>query len=407
MRIQLCPAWILLAGISLAWSADAAPQLATPDAEYADAIRRSGVEPVEFMLRALDDHDLLIFDDALHSAKEPFDFYQRLLRDARFQKRVKSVFVEVFSIAAQPAIDAYLESPTGDRMLLAKVFQDDFSGFGWRYETYLDLLAAVRDVNRGLPPDGRIRVIGVDQPIYWEAIHTRQDYDIFQESLIARDYFMYKTIQNRLDGFEKGAKAIFLTNTRHSYKQLRNREGGLFWNCATFFDQNFPGKACSIRIHNVSLDVLAAKEVTGSTSTEGMEKMEFRWVRVANGAWDRAFAQCGSKPVAVPLRDNAFGRTKYVGNLVLGARPDQTMFDAYDAVVFLAPLEQLRFSAGMDFFYTPAFKQELKRRITLLEGDHLPQFLRDDGAETLDAFIEQFTKYQPEQRNSLVESAGS
>jgi len=320
---------------------------------------------------------------------------------------VKSVFVEVFSIAAQPAIDAYLESPTGDRMLLAQVFQDDFSGYGWRFETYMDLLATAREINRGLPPEQRIRVIGVDQPIYWEAIHTRQDYDIFQESLAARDYFMYKTILNRMDGFEQGTKAIFLTNTRHSYKHLRNREGDLFWNCATFFDQQYPGKSCSIRIHNVSLDVTGVKEVTGSTSTQGLEKMEYRWVRVASGAWDRAYAQSGSRPIAVPLRDNVFGRTKYVGNLVLAARPDQTMYDVYDAVVFLAPLEQLRFAAAMDFFYTPDFKQELRRRVELLEGDHLAQLLKDENAETLDALIEQFTKYGPEQKNSLVESAGS
>ena len=38
-------------------------------------------------------------------------------------------------------------------------------------------------------------MIGVDQPIYWEGIHSKEQYNIFSESLMARDYFMFKVIQ--------------------------------------------------------------------------------------------------------------------------------------------------------------------------------------------------------------------
>ena len=375
------------------------------DDAHLNTLRQMGRDPVEFVVDALQRHDLIIFDDALHNAVEPFEFYQALLRDARINTQVRYVFLETLSIAAQPHLDAYLESPTADRTLLSKAFQDDYSGYGWRYETYLDLLSTVWKINRALPEGRRIRVVGVDQPIYWEALHTRRDYDTFQDSLVARDYFLYRTIVARLNGFRDGTKAFFLTNTRHAYMRLRSREGRLHWNAAAFFDQHEPGRALSVRIHNVTLYVEAPAPTGARISTQGMERYVYRWARMEEGAWDRAFARNGNRPVAIPLGDNPFGRATYVGNIMLDVRADQTMADAYDALVFLAPLEQLRVSAHMDFFYTPAFREELKRRIRLLEGDGLAALLSKEGVVTLDELVDTVTKYQPQGRNTLVDSA--
>jgi len=367
-------------------------------------LRRHGREPVAFVADALDRHDLVIFDDALHSAAEPWDYYEQLLRDPRVGGRVRLVFVEVLGITDQPQVDAYLDAPTPDRNLLAKAFQDDYSGFGWRYETCLQLLESVRQINRGRPAAERIRVIAVNPPIYWEALHTRRDYDLFQDSLVARDYFMYRLILARLNGFRDGTKAFFLTNTRHAYKGLRARDGTLHWNTAAFFDQHHPGKAYSVRIHNVTLHVEAAAELRGPRTAEGLERYEYRWVRMEGGAWDRAFASNGDRPIALPLPGTAFGRARYVGNSMHDARADQTMADAYDALVFLAPLERLHLSAKMDFFYTPAFRQELKRRLALLEGERLPLFLQEEKAASLDQWVERFTVYEARTRNSLVDT---
>lgn len=377
---------------------------AEPAGDHLRDLRRHGREPVAFVADALDRHDLVIFDDALHSAAEPWDYYEQLLRDPRVGSRVRLVFVEVLGTADQPQVDAYLDAPTPDRNLLARAFQDDYSGFGWRYETCLQLLEAVRQINRGRPAAERIRVIAVNPPIYWEALHTRRDYDLFQDSLVARDYFMYRAILAQLNGFKDGTKAFFLTNTRHAYKGLRARDGSLHWNTATFFDQHHPGKAYSVRVHNVTLHVEAVARVQGPRTAEGLERLEHRWVRMEGGAWDRAFAANGDRPVALPLAGTAFGRARYVGNTMHDARADQTMADAYDALVFLAPLERLHFSAKMDFFYTPAFKQELKRRLALLEGEHLPVFLEEEKAASLDEWVERFAVYEPRTRNSLMDT---
>jgi hypothetical protein len=48
---------------------------------YLKVLHDHGQEPVRFVLEKLARHDLLIFDDAVHSAVEPFDCYQQLIHD--------------------------------------------------------------------------------------------------------------------------------------------------------------------------------------------------------------------------------------------------------------------------------------------------------------------------------------
>ena len=49
----------------------------------------------------------------------------------------------------------------------------------------------------------------------------------------------------------------------------------------------------------------------------------------------------------------------YTGNDELDALPNQTMYDAFDAVIFLAPIEKQRQSAAAISIYTPEFLREL------------------------------------------------
>lgn len=58
-----------------------------------------------------------------------------------------------------------------------------------------------------------VRSVGVDQPTWRDAIRTRADYELFQDSLAGRDFFLYATIRSRLDGLRKKEEAFSLTNT--------------------------------------------------------------------------------------------------------------------------------------------------------------------------------------------------
>src|SRR5262249_30187332 len=159
--------------------------------------------------------------------------------------------------------------------------------------------------------------------------------------------------------------------TRHAYKGIKRKGGQYFWNTGTFFAQWHPGKTHSVRLHNVSLSIQALKKADPKTgeSLEGMERIDFKFVRMARGLWDTAYRAHGNQPVAIPLTGNVFGQEPYIGNHQLDAKPNQKIQDAYDALIFLAPLEKLRQTAQVDFIYTPAFKEELKRRYRLIHSE--------------------------------------
>jgi hypothetical protein len=367
---------------------------------YVQALRDEGRDPLAFTIDRLRDHDLLIFDDGLHTAVEPFEFYQKLVREPAFHRQVKSIFLEVIPINLQPHIDAYFDGERENRSLLYPVFQDDYSGSGFPYKTYFDLFHVVYEVNRQLPKAERLRVIAVSNPVHWTEIKTAADLALFRKSLAGRDALMYEIILNELDHFRSGRKGIFLTNTRHAYKGIHDLQQRLYWNCGTFFHGRHPGKTYSLRCHTVLLQIDRVR--AGGTATkataEGMERFVYSWVRAGHGRWDEAWQQLGNRPTAVTLAGNIFGREPYVGNHMLDAAPGQTMADAYDAVLLLAPLELLRQTALVSEIYTPAFKQELVRRYRLA---HTPADVADQlkvaGVSTLEELVDKEHVAAPEQ----------
>jgi hypothetical protein len=376
---------------------------------YLQAIREHGDEPMAFVVGKLEKFDLIIFDDALHTAVEPFEFYERLVKDAAFQRRAPAIFLEAIPSNKQRHLDAYLAAADDDPRLLYPAFQDDANGLGFPYKTYFDLLHTIRAGNQVLPKEGRFRVLGVGSPTWWAEIQAPLDLAQFRKSLASYDHHMYTTIRDELDQFRSKKKGIFLTNTRHAYKGIRRRDGQLYWNAATFFEQRHPGKSYSIRLHNVTLSILRVKELPAGapTTAEGRERLDYRFVRMARGLWDSAFRANGDRPVAVAIAGNAFGGEPYIGNHQLDALPGQKMQDAYDAVTFLAPMEKLRQTALVDFIYTPAFREELKRRYRIMYTDaELADVLRRNQAPDLDGLLSKTLAGRPEELLPQARSIG-
>jgi hypothetical protein len=366
---------------------------------YVDVLRHAGKEPVTFVLDRFKGQDLLIFDDGLHTAVEPFDFYRQLVRTPAFSRQVKYIFLEVLPINRQPQIDGYLDTEPEDQTFLYPAFQDDY-GEGFAYKTYFDLLHAVYDVNRQLPKAERMRVIAVSNPVYWSELKTPEDLALFRKSLAGRDALMYEVIRDELDNFHSGRKGIFLTNTRHAYKGIRDRQGRLYWNTGTYFHERHPGKTYSLRCHEPMLFIEKRREKAAATraTTEGMERMVYRWVRPGRGRWDSAWHALGDQPTAIPLAGSVFGREPYVGNHMLDAAPGQTLADAYDAVVFLSPLERLRKTAMIGEIYTAAFRRELARRYRILyTPGQLAAQTQEAGVRTIEEIIERQHAAAPEQ----------
>lgn len=365
---------------------------------YVDALRKKGQDPVEYVVTKFDDVDLILLDDALHPAVQPFRFCERLVRDPGFQDRVRFIFVETIPINKQRHIDDYLSAPDDDPARLFRAFQDDTGGLGFVLQTYFDFLYAVREVNSALPEDRRFEVVAVSNPTYWSEIETPGDVERFRESLLGRDYDMYRIMLARMQNFAEGSKGVFLTNTRHAYTGVRHGNGEFYWNTGTFFRQQHPGRTLSVRIHNISLHISRMKDAPDAPQTmAGTERYDYKWVRVGDGIWDSAFAENGNVPVAFDLRGTAFGREPYIGNHMLDVKRGTQMSDAYDGLIFLAPYEDERFSAKPDEVYTPEFKILLARRYRIMRtDDELAAEFNRAGVASLPELIDVIFTAEPE-----------
>jgi hypothetical protein len=359
--------------------------------EYVDVLAESGKDPIQFVVETFQNHDLIIFDDALHTAVEPFDFYQQLIKTPSFFNQAKFIFLEAISINKQQCLDAYFESEPENIELLYPAFQEDINGLGWSYKTYFDLLHTIYLINITLPKDQRFKVSGVSNPTYWSEIKTVKELELYRKTLRTHDFTMYKTILLEMGNFENGKKGIFLTNTRHAYKGIKNKKNEFYWNAGTFFNQWHSGKTYSIHFHNVYLFI------------EKQETVKFVWDRIGKGIWDSAFEKFGNKPVAISLRDNVFGKESYIGNHMLNVAPNQTMFDAYDALIFLGPLEKNQKTAIVDFIYTNEFKKELERRYRLLfSDDQIQSEIEENSVNSLKELID--TSFVAEPRKLLPQA---
>jgi hypothetical protein len=364
-------------------------------------IRQYGREPKMFISSILDSYKLIIFDDALHTAVEPFVFYSSLVASSEIRKKAQTIFLEVIPANMQEALDAYFSTSPENPTLLYPAFQNSYNGLGFPYQTYFDFLHAVYVANSGLPTQERWRIIAVGSSVYWQAITTPKDLEHFRTSdLAVYDYYMYQVILRELDGLKGDKKGLFLTNTRHAYKGIKRADGAFFWNVGTFFHQWHPGKTYSIRMHNVYLFVESIKPPSAqiAKTTEGMERKVYKFVKIADGAWDKAFKDNGNTPIAVPFQTTAFGKEAYIGNHQAEALPNQTMSDAYDAVVFLAPLEALHSTALTSSIYTSEFLKELERRYRILyTSEQIQDELRNHGVQSLDQLFARKFQAKPQE----------
>ncbi len=372
------------------------------------ALREDGQAPLQYVLNTLADHDLVLFDDALHNAVEPWAFYSELVSDPRFHAEARYVFLEIVPVNRQPALDAYFSTVPEDRTLLYPAFQDRY---GWPYATYFDFLHTVYALNRGLEEDKKINVRAVSTPSYWKEIETPEDWaNLNDRAVLGRDYDMYKVILADLGEFTEGKKGIFLTNTRHAYTDIRKPDGAPFWNTGTFFRQWHPNKSFSIRINAPVLKIenIKKRRPEGYRPTaEGLDRYEYSWARVAGGLWDAAFEHYGGAPVAIDLAGTAFGQAAYMGNHMHRAAPGQTMGNAYDGVIFLTPLEEQHSSAQADFIYTPAFKTELIRRYQITKSpEQIETLLNEAGVETLEAYIDANHTASPQTLSPQAQGVG-
>ena len=105
------------------------------------------------------------------------DFYVSLVRHPDFPKQAGTLVLECGNSLYQPILDRYENGEDVPFEQISQVWRNTTKVLGWESPIYANLIAAVREVNRGLPPEKKIRVIASDAPIDWSRVRDERDYD--------------------------------------------------------------------------------------------------------------------------------------------------------------------------------------------------------------------------------------
>lgn len=171
---------------------------------------------------ALFDEILSLYDeyDLVHIGERHWnmtDYYFRtaLIRHPTFAEIVDDIVIESGNYLYQNVLDDYvLELKDVPDEVLRRVWRNTVIASGvWDATIYRDFIHAVRQVNRGLQRDKRIRLIAAEPPIDWSKANTAEEATYFFSQ---RSTHTPKVVESEV--LNKGRKALIIYGGAHFYR---------------------------------------------------------------------------------------------------------------------------------------------------------------------------------------------
>ena len=179
-----------------------------------DAPRRPAVrvDPVSAILAAFESYRIVALGEGAHGNEQGHAFRLALIRDPRFTTFVNDIVVESGSARYQDFMDRWVQGETvPENELLRAVRENTVTPTpAWDRPMYDEMFRAVRDVNRSLPPERRLRILLGDPPIDWRTVKTTEEY---RGWLMQRDSHPATLIQREV--LAKGRRALVIYGDGH------------------------------------------------------------------------------------------------------------------------------------------------------------------------------------------------
>ena len=164
---------------------------------------------LDAVFQAFDRHSIVLLGE-VHWNAQQHRFIQRLLHDPRLPLAINDVAVEFGNSLYQPLIDRYVAGETVPLDSLRLAWRNTTQVLAWDRPIYADIYAAVRAVNRKLPPAKRIRVVALDPPIEWRSVNEA---DQFPRLWGYRDPVWFATLDREV--LSKGRKVLVISGALH------------------------------------------------------------------------------------------------------------------------------------------------------------------------------------------------
>ena len=333
------------------------PPVTNPDAarrQMVEFLESHGRDPKTFLLQAIASHPLVVVGETHHRP-----VYLALLTEVVTAPEFAGgvVYLEL-PANRQQEVDEFLAKDKLDEQLVIKALRDMMEN-GWPDQSTLDLFVKVWKANQGRKADQRVRIVLADMPRPYEKVTKPDDFRPWYR--IDRNEYMADSVQRDLLGPSKGRKALFIVGFYHAIEGMRLPVGG------------FPLHSAGWRLRQAFPNMYTVLEHGPVQTNNGQVSG-----RAALGRFDEAFAALKNRPMAFPLAGSPFG-SLWFDRMPEGIHVG-SYGQAFDACLFLLPLENESFSKLIDGFYDEAFFKEIKRRAEVSGG-------------RFDMSSEQFTAY--------------
>jgi hypothetical protein len=289
------------------------------------------------------------------------------VRDPRFPTAFQDIVVEFGNPRYQGVMDRYLagESVPAEELRLA--WRNTTQLLVWDSPLYEQFFTPVRDVNRTLPADKRLRVLLGDPPIDWEAIRRPED---FPPAYGYRDPDTFRLLEKEV--LSQGRRALVIIGTAHL---LRRDPIGDFQprpldkaGLADALAQRYPGKAFLV------WTVAGGKSGIASRLASWRPGTLARVAGTSLGAESSSLLMSGT----ITILRMVDGK-----RVPMSLRPEECppLEEQVDAVLYLGPSDK-RVEASPALYRDEAYVAELRRRAAIL----LPVFGYDHTPD-IDALV--------------------
>jgi enterochelin esterase family protein len=206
------------------------------------------VAAVDGIVAAFQKRSVVIIGEWTHGIRQVGDFLVQLVRDPSFQRVAPDIVIEFVSRNNQPLLDRYVAGENIPIDQVRHLWRDTTKVASWESPMYAEWLAAIRDVNRTLPPERRLRVLAGDTAIDWTHIQTHD-----QWAALGDNNLSFVAVVD--DVLKQNHRALMVLGGNHVTK-LGSRTGAP--NVTTLVERRHPGSTWVVIHHLVPSDPIEA-----------------------------------------------------------------------------------------------------------------------------------------------------
>lgn len=302
------------------------------------------------IFEAFETHPLVGIGDS-HGYAQEEAFYAEIIRDPRFAQEVGNVVVEFGAAGRQDVIDRYVAGEDVPYRELRTVWADTV---GWipipGSLGYVQFFAQVRETNKALPPDERIRVWLGEPPLDWSKVKSDRNQKLVRRALRKRESYPASVIVRNI--LKQDKKALVIYGGLHFMQNSQEPGGSLF----DKVEAKYPGSFFLVLINDGTLQQEACAKYLEQAS--GLWPMPALAAPASGYAPDTELCDCATIDEADLVARGLV--------MMKGMEPKKMLGDA---VLFLGPVEDWQRSPMMpDFFLDADYRREVSRRLEIKQG---------------------------------------